>query len=194
MNDLKPSQGQFEEYLRTTAQSILRNARAAIWEDLPNMGEDLFIAHHLRQIERLLPIVVEKVEETNFRILNARNTKQTEVMFYIAVDGPITPLTSITTHFRLRGEIGVDKVGGGIYLYYREPHSTTAQRLVEVYREDLDLIHQYLEFGRSLLDSILTAAKVQLTQEINLIRETLGPLPVIGAQLQRMGFRRREGN
>jgi hypothetical protein len=192
MHDLKPSQGQFEEYLRTTAQSILRNAKAAIWEDLPNMGEENFISHQLRQIEKLLPKVVEKVEETSFRILNARNTKQTEVMFHIPVDGPITPLTSISTHFRLRGEIGVDKGGVGIYLYYREPHSTTAERLVEVYRHDLDLIHQYLDFGRSLIDNIVTDAKVQLTQEINLIRETLGPLPVIATELQRMGFKRRE--
>lgn len=190
MESLRPSQGKLEEYLRNSANSILRDAKVAIWEELPNMGQEAFINRHIEKMNALMPSISERYSDMQFRILNVREQRFTEVIFYIPADGPMAPFGTLGTHFRLRGELGIEKPSH-IYLYYREPHSTTAQRLHEVLREDMQLIHEYLELGYSHLDAFMTDARVQLIQECNLMRAVMGDLPELAQELIDMGFKPR---
>lgn len=190
MDKLKPIPTKLDEYLENCAATIIREARANFWEELPNRGESHYLDHYTRRFDGLLPILNEKVNDISFRLLNIRNRRHTEVIFFIPSTGPVTPLRLIGTRYRLRGELGVEK-GENLFLYYREPYSTTARRLLETLREDLDLIHQFLEEGRSLVDSLATAARVQLSQEINALRAELGGIPQVAEGLVALGFKRR---
>ncbi|MCC5874680.1 MAG: hypothetical protein JJU11_00540 [Candidatus Sumerlaeia bacterium] len=192
MEGMKPTQGKLEEYLHNSANSILRDAKVAIWEELPNLGIERFLTRHIDKITALMPKVSENYGDMRFRILNVRDRRYTEVIFYIRVTGGLAPFSTFGTHFRLRGELGTEKPDY-IYIYYREPYSTTTTRLIEVFREDLELIHNYLEFGYSILDGIATEARVQLIQECNLMKAVMGELPVIAEELAALGFKPRMG-
>lgn len=190
MEGMKPTQGKLEEYIRNSAASIMRDAKVAIWEELPNLGEERFVARHLEKIKALMPTMSEKYEDMQFRILNVRDRRYTEVIFYIRVEGPLTPFATFGTHFRLRGELGTEKPDR-IYIYYREPYSTTSSRLLEVLREDIELIHNYVELGYAILDGVATEAQVLLVQECNLMRAIMGDLPMVAEELGALGIKPR---
>lgn len=190
MKEFKPIPTKLEEYLYHSAASIIRDARANFWEELPNRGEAHYIEHYIRRFDDLLPVLSENISEISFRLLNIRNRRHTEVMFFIPCQGRLTPLRLISTRYRLRGELGVEK-GERLFIYYREPYSTTGERLLGALREDLDLIHQYLEDGKAIVDTLATDTRVQLSQEINLLREELGGIPQLAEELVDLGFKRR---